>query len=83
MAAAVDAAPAAAGSSPSHPHFIKRVRHAFVPVVGSPGCYHLKAPYDVISPHMKAMVPTEVLAQLPGDCLGIISSSTTGDSANI
>jgi hypothetical protein len=71
---AVDAAPAAAGAEPSNAHFIKRVRHAYVPVVRSPGCYSLRAPYDmVISPHTKAMVSTEVLVQLHSYCLGIIS----------
>jgi dUTPase len=44
--------------------------------VGAPGSYHLRAPYDItISPYTKAIVSTEVLAQLPSDCRGIISSS--------
>jgi hypothetical protein len=60
---------------PIHVHFIKKIKHAYVPVVRSPACYTLQAPYDVFIPAVsKSMVSTEILVKLPIDTLGLISA---------
>jgi hypothetical protein len=72
--AAVETEPIAAGGEPTQTHIIKRMKHAFIPVVRSPACYNLRAPYDVFIPGMnKTIVSKEVLVQLPISCIEIIS----------
>jgi hypothetical protein len=72
--AAVDVAPIGTEGEPTHAHFIKRARHGFDPVVQSPGCFTIRASYDIFIPTMnKSIVTTEVLVKLPMYCIGIIS----------
>jgi hypothetical protein len=73
--AAVETAPIpAAGAEPTHTHFIKKIKFALEPIVLSPACYALRAPYNVwILPHTKIKISTEVLVSLPISSIGIIT----------
>jgi dUTPase len=50
------------------------MKHAFEPVMRSPSCFNLRAPYDIFIPAQnKCIIFTDVPVQLPSSCIGIIS----------